>query len=292
MNLALLAVAVLCMSQPALLVRAAHAPNEAIGFWRLVTAVVLLSPFAWRKRSSWLNLSARDRKSVILAGMLFFIHLWMFVYATQHTRIADLMIAFSTHPVWTGAGAWLFFGERVTPRVVIAYVLAGAGVFALFSGAASGATDVWGDAAGLAAAISFSGYVLIGKGARRKLDNFVFAEIVSVVVCAGFFLAGSARGVNFIDYPPQFWACVVGLAVMTSLGGHALFSHLLAVMDVNLLSCAKLLEMPLAAVGAWAAFGEPFTARTITAFVLVATAVLILLLPKRGVKALPAEVEE
>lgn len=292
MNLALLGLAVACLSIPALLVRLARAPNEAIGFWRLLLVAALLAPLAWRRRASWGALSARDRGSAVGAGFLFFLHLWTFVYSAQHTRVADCMAAFSTHPLWTGLGAWFFFGERLTARVLWAYALAGVGVWALFSGAeTAGGAGLLGDAAGLVSAVSFSGYVLAGKRARRKLDNSVFAFICSGVMAGCFLAVGAARGVAMTEFPWTFWAAVAALAVVTSLGGHALFTHLLAVMDVNLLSCAKLLEMPLSALGAWLVLGEGLAGGTLAAFGFISAAVLVLLAPKGAMRAEPAEVD-
>ncbi len=294
MNIALLGLAISCLSVPALLVRLARAPNEAIGFWRLTTVVILLAPLAWGRRGSWAALPAFDRKSTFGAGLLFFIHLWTFVYSAQHTTIAHCMIAFSTHPLWTGLGARLFFGEAITGRLLRAYALAALGVWALFSGShTGGGAGLLGDAAGLLSALSFSGYVLAGKGARRKLDNSVFAFLCSLVMAACFLAVGAARGIPMTGYPGVFWAAVAGLAVITSLGGHALFTHLLAVMDVNLLSCAKLLEIPLSALGAWLIFGEELSGRTLASFALVSAAVLVLMIPSPGApRADPAELEE
>jgi len=276
----LLGFAVLGMSQAALMIRWADAPNEAIGFWRQLLAAAVLAFFALRRRESWRSLTPKERAGIPLAGLLFFIHLWTFTYATQHTSIAHTMIGFELHPVWTGLGAWLFFGERLRPRVAAAWLLAAAGIAALLSGKTQGATTVAGDAAALLAALSFSGYVLLGKGARRKLDNWVFAFGMSAVMGPLFLAAGLSRGVSFGPYPWTFWAAVACLAAFVSIGGHAIFSHLLATMDVNALSCAKLLEPALAAVGAWLVLGERLSARTVLAFALVTAAVLLILLPR------------
>jgi drug/metabolite transporter (DMT)-like permease len=289
-----LGVAVFGMSQAALVIRWAHAPIEAIGFWRLFAASCLLAPFAWRRRASWRALPARERAAVAGAGVLFFLHLWTFTYSTQNTLISHTMIAFSTHPLWTGAGAWLLFGEALTARVFGAYALAGAGVWALVSAAKSGhAASLGGDAAGFAAALTFSGYVLAGKGARRQLDNAAFASAISAVVCVCFLLTAAARGVALLaPYPWTFWASILALAAGVSIAGHALFSYLLNVLDVNALSCSKLLEPALAAITAWLFLGEGLSGRTLAAFVLVSSAVLLVLWPSRGApRAEPGELE-
>lgn len=289
-----LSLAILCLSQPAPLIRLARAPNEVIGFWRMLAAAALLAPAAWSRRGSWLRLSGGQRILLCVSGVLFFAHLWSFVYSAQHTTVADCVVAFSTHPLWTAAGAWLFLGERIQPRQGLAYCLAGFGVAGLFWGAASlGPAGLRGDLAGLASAATFSGYILCGRTVRRRLDNAVFAAAASGVCAVLFLGCGAAKGSAWTGYPPSFWAAVLALAVVVSIGGHALFTHLLETFDVNVLSCAKLLEPALAAVTARVLFGEALSWRTAWAFSFVAASVLVLLLPSRGgVRLEPAELED
>lgn len=275
--LLLLALAITCLSQPANLIRLANAPIAVIGFWRLLVAAAALTPSAWRSRRSWISLGPGDRALTLLAGLLFFVHLWTFVYAAQHTGVARCMVAFSTHPLWTGAGAWLFFGEAVTARLLGAYALAAAGIWLLLGGAASGAESFTGDLAALASALLFSGYVLSGRRLRRRLDNAVYAGSVYGVAALCFLAAGWHLGVVWTGYPPMTWAAILGLALGVTLGGHALFTYLLSSMNINLLSCAKLLEPVGAAFGAWLLFGEPLHARAVAAFACIAAGVLLLL---------------
>lgn len=294
MRLAVLVLAIVCLSQPANLIRWAQAPIEVIGFWRLLMAAAALTPAAWLARRSWAALGGRDKALTGLAGLLFFAHLWTFVYAAQHTKVANCMTVFSTHPLWTGAGAWLLFGEAVTSRLLAAYALAGVGLWVLVSGSvALGGATLSGDLMALLSSFLFSAYVLAGRRVRRGLDNAVYATAVYWVVAACFLGAGLARGVVWTGYPWTFWAATAGLAFGVTLGGHALFTYLLGSMNVNLLSCAKLLEPIGGALGAWLIFSEPLSARTGVAFAFIAAAVLVLLLPAgRPAKADPAELDE
>ena len=110
------------------------------------------------------------------------------------------------------------------------------------------------------------------------------------VVAGCFLVAGAAQGVTWTGYPWTTWAAIVGLALGVTLAGHALFTWLLATMNVNLLSCAKLLEPIGGALGAWLAFGEPLNSTTPIAFGLIASAVLVLLVPAgRPLAAEPGE---
>ncbi|UPT73166.1 MAG: DMT family transporter [Elusimicrobiota bacterium] len=253
----LLAAAVLCLSLPALFIRFAAAPIEAIGFWRLALACAALAPFAWRRRAAWTPAKAR---ATALAAACFFLHLWTFTWAVRHTTVANLMLAFSTHPLWTGVGAWLLFGERLGRRELGGLALAGAGMLVLFGGSARlGGSGLAGDLSALVSAITFSGWVLAGRGVRRGLDNVSFLLGAYGATAAFFLLLGAARGSPMTGYPPATWAALAGLAFAVSLGGHGLFSYLLNEYGVLTLSCAKLVEPVLAALGAFWLFGEPLS---------------------------------
>lgn len=276
----LLVIAILCLSLPALLIREARAPIEAIGFWRLVFACAALAPWAWARRGAW---TAPAGRSVAVAGALFFLHLWTFTWAVTHTTVANSMLAFSTHPVWTGLGAWLWFREPIGRRELIALALAGAGVAILFGGSMSlGGAGLAGDLSALLSAMCFSGWVLAGRRVRRGLDtvSFLFAAYAAAALL--FLAAGAAKGAAWTGYPPATWAALAALAFAVSLGGHGLFTYLLDKYDVLALSCAKLAEPALAAAAAAWLYGEPLSARLGGAFLLIAAGVVVLLQSPRA----------
>lgn len=213
-----------------------------------------------------------------LAGVLFFLHLWTFTWAVSHTSVAHLMLAFSTHPVWTGLGAWLLFREPLGRRELGGFGLAAAGVLVLFGGSVSlGAAGLAGDLCALLSALFFSGWVLAGRRLRRGLDtvSFLFAAYGTAALL--FLATGAARGVAWTGWPASTWAALALLAFAVSLGGHGLFTYLLNKYDVLVLSCAKLAEPVLAALGASLLFGEPLSPRLGAAFVLIAAGVVVLM---------------
>jgi drug/metabolite transporter (DMT)-like permease len=280
----LLVIAVVCLSLPALLIRGASAPIEAIGFWRLFLAGAVLAPWAWSRRKA---MTAPVLRSVAVAGTLFFLHLWTFTWAVSHTSVAHLMLAFSTHPVWTGLGAWLFFKEPLGRRELGAFALAAAGVLVLFGGSISmGGAGLAGDLSALLSAMFFSAWVLAGRRVRRGVDtvSFLFAAYATAAVL--FLATGAAKGGAWSGWPASTWAALAALGIAVSLGGHGLFTYLLNAYGVLVLSCAKLVEPVLAALGAYWLFGEPLSPRLGAAFALIAAGVVILLrAPRAGSKA-------
>jgi len=267
---------VLCLSQPANLARLARAPIEAIGFWRLLLAAAALAPWALatlrgrRPRPRALALSA-------LCGVLFFAHLWTFIYAALHTKVANCMILFSVHPVLTAAGARLFYGERVRGRLAVAYLLAAAGVGVLVRGSAGlDPALLRGDLSALGSAACFTAYVLAGRSAREEVPNELFACLV-YALAGGLFLATALlRGVPLSGYPAATWLAVAGLAFGVTLVGHAGFTSLYGRFSLAFLSCAKLVEPVLGALTASVIFREGLSGRAAAAFALAGAAVVLL----------------
>lgn len=276
----LLVIAVVCLSLPALLIRGARAPIEAIGFWRLTLACAVLAPWAWTRRGT---MTAPVARSIAVAGTLFFLHLWTFTWSVSHTSVAHLMLAFSTHPVWTGLGAWLFFKEPLGRRELGAFALAAAGVVVLFGGSiGAGGAGLAGDLSALLSAMFFSAWVLAGRRVRRGLDTVSFLFTAYATAALLFFATGAAKGGAWSGWPPSTWAALAALAFAVSLGGHGLFTYLLNTYGVLALSCVKLVEPVLAALGAFWLFGEPLSPRLGAAFALIATGVVVLLGSPRG----------
>lgn len=269
-------IAIFGLASASPLIRLAAAPLEIIGFWRLIFCALCFAPFAFRKRLF------KNEKTpwALLCGVVFFAHLWTFFYATQTTTIANSMILYSTNPLFTALGAFLFFKEKLPRRVIVAYALAIAGIYQLVSHNLSFAPEhLPGDVAALLSGVLLSAYVLTGNKARQTLSNVDFSFLVYMVVGALFGLTAWARGESFGPYPALTWISIAGLVIFPTLLGHVLFMYLLRHMNINLMSCGKLLEPVLAALAAYVLFHEELTANTWIAFALTASAVLILFFP-------------
>lgn len=279
-HLGLLFIAILSLSQAANLIRWAAAPIDVIGFWRLLIAASLLLPSAWSLRLSLKQVPLKFFALNLLSGVFLFLHFWTFFYAAQNTKIANAMIIFATNPLFTALGAYLFFKEKITWRLALAYLLAGFGLFQLLNQSIKFSTEqLNGDLSALISAALFSGYILSGRGIRPHFDNRLYAFIIYSVTAILFGISALAQDLNFLGYPNKTWIAIVVLAVVTTLMGHALFTYLLKYINVNTLSCAKLIEPALSALVAFIAFGENLNAQTIVAFVFTATAVLVLFGP-------------
>lgn len=287
MKLFLYFVSLVGLSLSPFLFRSAHAPIELVGFWRLVFSAIVLSPVLMYHREhpfQRVKPTLWARKSlnvfVLLSALFFFAHMATYFYAMQTTRIANGMILYSTNPLWVALGNWLFFKQKLTARVLVSYALAMSGIVVLMQDSfGAGAGLLRGDASALLTAFLFAGYILTGKAARANTSNSTYAFFVYLVSGGLFGVYTLLNGTPFLGWPSPMWLATAGLVVFPTLLGHALFTWLMKFMDINKMTCGKLLEPVIAAVLAAWMYGEDLSTRTVGAFLLTSLGVLLLFLP-------------
>jgi drug/metabolite transporter (DMT)-like permease len=284
----LLALSLFALSQAANLVRLADAPPDAIGAWRLTGAALFLFPLAY-SRGTLAPLRTTSVKNwgwIVLSGAFFFAHLWTYFYSAHHTKIANCVIIFATNPLFTAMGAFVFFKEKFTSRFAIAYGLAFVSLWLLMNEGLRIDSDFFnsedssGKLSGLLSAFLYSGYLLTGKRVRSQFSNLAYTTIIYLVTGLLFLTNGLLNGVPMTGYSANFWPSIIALIAIPTLMGHAIFTYLIQHLNINLLSCSKLIEPIFSSLVALVVFKEELLPTTITAFVLMSFAILILFGPK------------
>ena len=290
LHLLLYFLAITSLASSATLVRLAGAPLEVIGFWRLLVSAVLILPFALKtgdlRRYFYLFKAESRQKTrselglVFFSGLFFFAHLWTYFYAAQHTRIANCMIIFATNPVFVSLASFFVFREKLTIRLGLAYLCAAIGVYGLVSHSVSFENGfLLGDLSALLSAMLFAVYLVTGKKARLTMANSEYTLIAYSIAAFLFGMNASLGEKSFTGYGPITWMAI-GLSILfPTLLGHVLFSYLMKRMNLNFMSCGKLLEPALSAVLAFFVFQEQLTRDALGAFIFTTLAVLVLFLP-------------
>jgi drug/metabolite transporter (DMT)-like permease len=276
----ILTISLLVLSQSAIFVRMAEAHAVAIGFWRMVIAVpVLIGILLWKRASRDITrLQARQWAELALCGFFLFAHFYTWFISIQKTSLAHSMILFCTNPVFTALGAWVFFQEKASVRHGVAMVLCFVGIFFLLSDKA-GPGNREGDLWGVACAILFSAYVLMGRRLRKGMGNLPFS-LATYSFCAAFFaVLMVALGLPFFGYSPKTWIAFCGLAFGSTLLGHSLFTYSLQFFHVNFLSISTLVEPVFTAASGQVFFGEPITRMGVLGFLFVGAGIVFLYYP-------------
>lgn len=279
--------AIFCLSQSAHWVKWSGAAVAMLGFWRLLFAGLLWIPFV--KVRHWQSLHrelpSKIRIWTLGAGFLLFLHLWTFQYAAQHTRIANLMILFASSPLSTALLTVAFFAERLTLRLIIAYLISLSGIlYLVYNQIQFDESTLIGDMMAVGSAILYSGYLICSRQARAVLPNSLFSVILFLSASMLFGISCWVNGVELMPPDHRAWVAIGGLTLMSTILGHSAFAYLLKYLNINWMSCGKLLEPILAAMTAYFLFDEAVPASTWISFFLTGTGVLLLFLKRKPVK--------
>lgn len=272
--------ALTALSTAAIWAKLNQMPVEVLGFYRLGIAAVLLGLFILIRKPLRKPVFTPNVLWIVGSGFFFFLHLWTYKYAAKNTSVSNMMIIFSSNPVWASMGAIAFFGEKLNKRLILAYLLGLAGVYLLVTHELSVAKSFnLGDSSAVLSAVFYAAYMLTGKKARNYFDNTYYALIQFSVCAVCFGLAVLATGAPVTGYSDLSWIAVMGLVLFTTFLGHFSLTYLVKHMDLSLMTTGKLVEPVIASVLAYFIFSETISRNAWVSFALTGSAVLILFGP-------------
>ncbi|HEX9999109.1 MAG TPA: DMT family transporter [Actinoplanes sp.] len=274
-----LIIAVLAVSSSGPLIAFAAAPALAIAFWRNGLAAVVLTPITYGpRRTEILGAARRDVWFCVLAGLTLAIHFATWMPSVQLGSVATATALVATQPVWQGLIAALQ-GRRPPLAGWLGIGLAVAGA-AWATGADIGVSgqavlaDVLALLGGMAAAV----YTALGERARVRLSTTTYTWIC-YSTCAVVLLVGCliAR-IPLTGYDGRTWAAIIALAVGAQLLGHSMFSYALQTTSATTVSVLILLEVPGAALLAWAWLGQTPRPAALPGLILLLAGVAVVVL--------------
>lgn len=292
-------ISIFVLSQAATLIRFAHAHALVICFWRQLFASILLAlPLLIRRDyADYKKLKAQDIWLLLFSGFLLFIHFFFFFKSVQETTVANSIILFCLNPVFTAIGAYIFFREKFSTHLAAASLLGFAGVLCLLSESLSVnlnesllslttpnaplltgphhstfAGNIW----GILSAVTFSAYILSGKKLRNSIGNIPFTFSIYTQTALYAFIACLCFDLPLFGFDQTTWITFGSLAVFPTLLGHALFTYCLNFLNVNVMSCATLIEPVFAAIAGNLLFHEKLSAHSTLGFSFGAVSVLVL----------------
>jgi drug/metabolite transporter (DMT)-like permease len=247
-----LAAGVLCIGCSAIFVKLAALPGTASAFYRVFIAGLILVP--------WWSLAGRSRPSkkdgvLIFAGGIFFaLDLFLWNSGLLLTSAATATLLANNAPLWVGLAALLLFHERLSVYYWIGLAIALTGMALIVGGHAwNHLTLNIGDLLAVGASVFYAAYLLTTQHARSRVDTLTFMTL-SMVSGVGLLLAMNLlTGVSLWGYSHKTWLALLGLGLISQLGGWLSINYALghlraAPLSVGLLGQAvvtALLSMPL-----------------------------------------------
>jgi drug/metabolite transporter (DMT)-like permease len=238
-------------------VRLSDTGPVASAFWRCALAV----PVLW----VWL-LARRDKRvegevralPLVLAGLFFASDLGVWHFSILFTTVANSTVLANLAPIFVTLAGWLFWKKTVTRTFLVGMFVAIAGMFVLVGpNFAAGGRPLVGDALGALTAVFYAGYFLAIKTARDARASTARLMAWSTAITALVLLPiALLMPQPFWPSSAQGWWVLVGLALVSQCLGQGLIAYAFAHLPASLSSVSLLIQPVMAALFAWALFGE------------------------------------
>ncbi len=291
--LAILAVGMLSTSFGSIFVKwAAEAPSLTIAFYRMASAVVVLTPFYGfrRVRAGRGGPSASARRAPqpfrlerahLLAGLALALHFAFWVSSLRFTSVAVSTLMVTTSPVLVAIIAYLALGER-TSGVGLAGILIsflGAGLL-LYGDLRVG--DWRGPVLALAGAVMVAVYWVIGRNLRRRarLLGYVYPVYLSAALALA--LIVWVLGLQVSGFSTTTVLALLAAGIVPQCLGHTAYNWALAHLPATTVSTLVLAEPILASLLAYWLLGESLGGLVLAGGGLVATGILMVSIWGKG----------
>lgn len=252
--------AVFFSSLSATFVRLSVSPPIVIAAWRMIFTVGLLLPlFVVRAVTNPTSAIPRSRNTallLLLGGVFLALHFLLWFASLGMTSVAHATVLVTIHPVPVMVLSAVVLRERVSWRAAVAGLIALAGAIILATQHNDGATSLAGDLLAFSGALAVSVYFIVGRYARRGLDNTVYSTVVfavaAVILTLGLVLSGEPLLPTSLREAGIFFL----LALVCTVLGHSILNWTMKHIAATEVSLAILMEPVIATIMAAILFQE------------------------------------
>jgi drug/metabolite transporter (DMT)-like permease len=244
--------------------------------WRALIGVAVLAGVLAATRPALLRIPLPAIPFFLAYG--FFgvtLNFWAYFSAVKYTTLAVAITLLYMYPMFVTLFSALFLGERLTRMKFSAAALTvlGSALVAQIHQTEFLRVNLRGIVFGLLTGLSMAVYSILGK---RAVARYAPWTVVLYAFAGGvlFLALGSGRGLLAArSYPLEAWFWIVGLALIPSLGGYALFTLGLRDLPASQASIIATWEVVTAALFGWSLFGEHLTAAQLLGAAFVCTGI-------------------
>jgi drug/metabolite transporter (DMT)-like permease len=259
-----------CIAFAPIFVRLSDTGPVASAFWRVALAVPIVWAWAFQQRAplsrgvapSGTGSKGRgaggEGRAILLAGLFFALDLAVWHWSIVWTTVANSTLLANLATIFVTLMAWLVWKQKPSKTFLLGMFTAIAGMFVLVGPHfGAGGTRFAGDLLGVLTAVFYGSYMLAVKVARDAgvptARLMAWSTTISAIALLPFawlspqqFLPGSWNG----------WLVVLGLALVSQVLGQGLIAYAFAHLSAALSSVSLLIQPVMAALFAWALFGE------------------------------------
>lgn len=242
-------------------VRLSETGPTATAFWRVALALPLL----------WIRAKPVPQKPwlmIVACGFLFAADLTLWHWSLKLTSVTNSTLLSNLAPLFVTLAAHWLFRERITPLFMVGLFLGIAGM-AVLVGKSFQFGNVKGDLLAVLTAVFYAGYLLSVKQLRRYMEPIAVMQWSGLFSSPCFFVVAVLSGDTLVPASGRGWIVLVGLAIISHIGGQTLIAYALGRLPASFSSVTLLLQPVVAGLLAWPILGEPITVRQVIGGVII-----------------------
>jgi drug/metabolite transporter (DMT)-like permease len=195
---------------------------------------------------------------LFLAGLFFAGDLGVWHWSITWTSVANATLLANLAPIFVTLAGWLLWKRQVSRVFLLGMVVAITGMFILVGPNFSvGGTRLIGDALGALSAVFYAAYMLAIKEARDAQATTARLMAWSTTITAAVLLPIALLSPQpMLPSAATGWIVLLSLALVAQVLGQGLIAYAFAHLPASLSSVSLLIQPVVAALAAWALFGE------------------------------------
>ena len=248
----------LAMSFASIFIRFCDAPPLIIAAYRLslATGILLLLSFP-RTLRELRRLTRGEILPCLLAGLFLCFHFAFWISSLAYTSVASSVLFVTTNPIFVAVASAFILRERISPVLLVSILTAVAGgLFIAWGDWGSGEDHLYGDLLSLLGAVMATGYLLVGRRVRPKVNLTAYITLVYGVAAIFLVFLAWVQGDSFFGYPSKDYLLFFLLAVFPQLIGHTSVNWALKFFSASVVAVFILGEPVGAAILAYLILGE------------------------------------
>jgi drug/metabolite transporter (DMT)-like permease len=253
----------------------------------LFVRFAIAAPLFWLAVASRRALAGTPPRTVLIGLALgavgYAAQAGLFFAALSRMDVSLLSLLLYTYPAFVTVAAIALGRETPSRRRIGALLVSSCGVALVLAGAGAGGFDALGAAMAVAAALTYTAYILICD--TVSLEALPLAALVTTGAAVTFGVAAVATGSLDTGFEPEGWLWLGMIVAVSTVAGIVLFFAGLRRVGPSRAAILSTAEPPVTVALAFLAFGEALTAVQLMGGALVLAAIVALNLPRAPVPA-------
>lgn len=205
----------------------------------------------------------------------------LFFAAIERMDVSLVSLLLYTYPAFVTVAALVLGRTEPSARIAGALVVTSAGLALVLLAAGTGSFDLAGALFAVAAALTYTTYILVSETVVGRVDPFALSALVLSGGTATFAVFGVASGELDLALSGEAWLWLTAMAVVSTFVAVSAFFAGLRSVGSSEAAILSTFEPPVTVLLAFLALGERLTAAQLAGGALVLGAIIVLQLPRR-----------